>query len=241
MFKKNYPLRFEIAGNLDYSLFLNHFRGATSTKLGISDSVFDLRLQSTKRSTKSSNDNNDSPTSPSSSSKSPVVVPTATTNTTTTSSKPDLKVITSFESDENLSPIKEKNESESEVATTPSTSQINKEASSKQPPPGKENNQINNSTVIKPTDSSKSLSPNKSPSNPRKTTGDISFIITQYKLYPQKIEDAFKAESFTRTNEASKSPDNNLYIGITGVEKALASAIPNIPLDTKVNFQVLFF
>ena len=226
---------------MDYSLFLNHFRGASSTKLGISDSVFDLRLQSTKRSIKSGKDNNNSPSSPSSSSKSPVATANATATTITTSSKPDLKVITSFESDENLSsPIKEKNESKSDMATTPSNSQINKEASSKQPSE-KENNQINNSTVIKPTDSSKSLSPNKSPSNPRKTTGDISFIITQYKLYPQKIEDAFKAESFTRTNEASKSPDNNLYIGITGIEKALASAIPNIPLDIKVNFQVHFF
>ena len=68
---------------------------------------------------------------------------------------------------------------------------------------------------------------------------DLTAFLKLYELDQNKFENCFRKEAFEkRSVDGKESTDKTLYIGISGIEKAINSATPNIPMKTKVDLQV---
>lgn len=68
---------------------------------------------------------------------------------------------------------------------------------------------------------------------------DLSSFLNLYKLNQTKFENCFRKEAFAKAGvNGTRSDDTSAYIGMSGIEKAINLAAPNIPMKAKVDLQV---
>jgi len=240
--------RFEIGGSVDFVLFLQHFRSASSGGK-LSESPFDIRLRTSGSFRKSEKISDEA--SEKLNSKRELSVDTGETTNESLPKPTSATTPMALAKNESFKPgsadiqIKQADVSDKagELVKTPAATSVKPF----EPPMKTAESSVKAADPLVAT-REKSVpnvelaavaSNNKTSTNLQKTNGDLYSILLLYKQNPKKFEDAFFAESFVPTSDGVSALDEKLHLTVSGIEKALTSAAPSLESNVKVAFQVL--